>query len=104
MPRARTPSPSRAAERLREYLDIIELKQIKQGKVLRYDIYRRAGNQYQTDSVIKYLMENRLIIGNKKEGYQLTKKGQVWHEILKKHRDLVGVLTRELSGTRRKQL
>ena len=104
MPRARTPSPSRAAERLGEYLDIIALKQIERGKVLRYDIYRRAGNQYQTDSVIKYLMENRLIMGNKKEGYQLTKKGQVWHEILKKHRDLVGVLTRELSGTRRKQL
>jgi len=104
MPRARTPSPSRAAERLRESLDIIELKQIERGKALRYDIYRRAGNQYQTDSVIKYLKENRLIIGNKKEGYQLTKKGQVWHEILKKHRDLVGVLTRELSGTRRKQL
>jgi predicted transcriptional regulator len=104
MPRTRTPPPSRAAERLREYLDIIALKQIERGKALRYDIYRRAGNQYQTDSVIKYLMENRLIMGNKNEGYQLTKKGQVWHEILKKHRDLVGVLTRELSGTRRKQL
>ena len=104
MPRARTPSPSRAAERLREYLEIIELKQIKHGKALRYDIYRRAGNQYQTDSVIKYLKENNLIKGNKKEGYHLTKKGEVWHEILKKHRDLVGVLTRELSGTRRKQV
>jgi len=104
MPRSRTPSPSRAAERLREYLDIIALKQIERGKTLRYDIYRRAGNQYQTDSVIKYLTENRLIQGNKKEGYSLTKKGQAWHDILKKHRDLVGVLTRELSGTRKKQL
>ena len=104
MPQARTPSPSRAAERLREYLDIIAVKQIERGTAVKYDIYRRAGNQYQTDSVIKYLKENRLIIGNKKEGYQLTKKGQMWNEILKKHRDLVGVLTRELSGTRRKQL
>jgi len=104
MPRARIPSPSRAAERLREYLDIIESKQIEHGKALRYDIYRRAGNQYQTDSVIKYLKDNNLIKGNKKEGYQLTKKGEVWHEILKKHRDLVGVLTRELSGTRRKKV
>ena len=104
MPRSRTPSPSRAAEKLREYLDIIASKQIERGKALRYDIYRRAGNEYQTDCVIKYLMENRLIKGNKKEGYQLTKKGQVWHEILKKHRDLVGVLTRELSGIRWKQL
>jgi hypothetical protein len=58
MPRTRTPPPSRAAERLREYLDIIELKQIKRGKALRYDIYRRAGNPYQTDSIIKYLKEN----------------------------------------------
>lgn len=103
MPRTRTPPPSRAAERLREYLDIIELKQIKRGKALRYDIYRRAGNPSQTDSIIKYLKENGLIKGNKKEGYKITKKGEVWHEILKKHRDLVGVLTRELSGTRRKQ-
>jgi predicted transcriptional regulator len=103
MPRTRTPPPSRAAERLREYLDIIELKQIKRGKALRYDIYRRAGNPYQTDSIIKYLKDNGLIKGNKKEGYKITKKGEVWHEILKKHRDLVGVLTRELSGTRRKQ-
>ena len=103
MPRTRTPPPSRAAERLREYLDIIELKQIKRGKALRYDIYRRAGNPYQTDSIIKYLRENGLIKGNKKEGYQITKKGEMWHEILKKHRDLVGVLTRELSGTRRKK-
>lgn len=103
MPRTRTPPPSRAAETLREYLDIIELKQIKRGKALRYDIYRRAGNPYQTDSIIKYLKDNGLIKGNKKEGYKITKKGEVWHEILKKHRDLVGVLTRELSGTRRKQ-
>jgi Mn-dependent DtxR family transcriptional regulator len=101
--RSRRPPPSRAAERLREYLDIIESMQVKRGYALWYDIYRRAGNPYQTDSTIKYLEENGLIEGNKKEGYRKTKKGESWHQILKKHRDLVGVLTRELSGDRRKR-
>ena len=102
MHRSRRPPPSRAAERFREYLDIIDLMQAKRGKTLWYDIYRRAGNQYQTDSTIKYLEENSLIEGNKTDGYRKTKKGETWHEILRKHRDLVGVLTRELSGDRRK--
>jgi Mn-dependent DtxR family transcriptional regulator len=101
--RSRRPPPSRAAERLREYLDIIESMQVKRGYALWYDIYRRAGNSYQTDSTIKYLEENGLIEGNKTEGYRKTKKGESWHQILKKHRDLVGVLTRELSGVRRKR-
>ena len=103
MRRYRSPPPSRAAERLREYLDIIESMQVKRGYALWYDIYRRAGNQYQTDSTIKYLEENGLIEGNKTDGYRKTKKGESWHEILMKHRDLVGVLTRELSGGRRRR-
>ena len=98
------PSPSRAAERLKEYLDIFDSAEAKRGKTLRYDIYRRAGTQWQTDRVIKYLEENGLIKGDKSEGYQKTEKGQVWHDILKRHSDLVGVLTRELSGERRKRL
>jgi hypothetical protein len=44
------------------------------------------------------------VIGDKEEGYTLTKKGTTWYEILSKHSDLVGVLTRELSGDRRKSL
>jgi Mn-dependent DtxR family transcriptional regulator len=98
------PSPSRAAERLKEYLDIFDSTQVKRGKTLWYDIYRRAGTQWHTNQVIKYLKENGLIKGGKSEGYQKTKKGEIWHDILKKHRDLVGVLTRELSGDRRKRL
>jgi Mn-dependent DtxR family transcriptional regulator len=98
------PSPSRAAERLKEYLDIFDDANAKRGKTLWYDIYRRAGNQWHTEQMIKYLTENGLIEGNKAEGYQKTKKGEIWHDILKKHRDLVGVLTRELSGDRRKRL
>jgi hypothetical protein len=97
------PSPSRAAERLKEYLDIFDVAHAKRGKTLRYDIYRRAGTQWQTDRVINQLKENGLIKGNKSEGYYKTEKGQTWHEILKKHADLVGVLTKELSGDRRKR-
>jgi hypothetical protein len=103
LPRRRAPPPSRAAERLKEYLDIFDSSQKQRGKTLWYDIYRRAGNQYQTDSVLGYLKENELIEGNKKDGYQKTEKGEVWHSILKKHSDLVGVLTRELSGKRRRR-
>jgi len=54
--------------------------------------------------VIRCLEENGLIRGTKNEGYLLTEKGEMWHYILKRHRDLVGVLTRELSGDRRKRL
>ena len=99
------PSPSRAAERLKEYLDIFDSTKAKErGKTLRYDIYRRAGNQWQTEQMIKYLKDNGLIKGDKSEGYHKTEKGEIWHDILKKHSDLVGVLTRELSGDRRKRL
>ena len=97
------PSPSRAAERLKEYLDIFDVAYAKRGKTLRYDIYRRAGTQWQTDRVINQLKENGLIKGNKSEGYYKTEKGQIWHQILKKHADLVGVLTKELSGDRIKR-
>jgi len=103
MPRSKRPPPSRAAERLREYLDIFDAMEAKRGKTLWYDIYRRAGNPYQTDNTIKYLEENGLIEGNKTDGYRKTERGDIWHEILRKHRDLVGVLTRELSGYRRKR-
>ena len=98
------PPPSRAAERLREYLDILYNNQASKGKALWYDMYRRAGNQYQTDQVIEYLTLNGLVTGDKEDGYILTKKGETWREILGKHSDLVGVLTRELSGERRKSL
>ncbi|WP_424359232.1 winged helix-turn-helix domain-containing protein [Methanocella sp. MCL-LM] len=103
MVRSRSPPPSKAAERLREYLDIVKLAEVERGKALWYDIYRRAGNQYQTDSMIQYLQDNGLVDGNKEDGFHLTEKGQTWHDILKRHRDLVGVLTRELSGDRRKE-
>lgn len=103
MARKKSPPPSKAADRLKEYLDIISSMQVQRGRALWYDIYRRAGNQYQTESMVNYLLENGLIEGNKEEGYKKTAKGEAWHDILKKHRDLVGVLTRELSGDRRKQ-
>jgi Mn-dependent DtxR family transcriptional regulator len=103
MPRTHSPPPSRAAERLKEYLDIVKTAQTQKGKAVWYDIYRRAGNQYQTNQTIEYLQNNGLISGNKEEGYTLTEKGQVWYDILRKHQDFIGVLTRELSGERKKR-
>ena len=99
----KSPSPSKAAKRLKEYLDIFDVGYAKRGKTLRYDIYRRAGTQWQADRMIEYLEKNGLIEGDKTEGYYKTEKGEVWHSILKKHNDLVGVLTRELSGDRVKR-
>lgn len=98
------PPPSRASERLKEYLDIFDTSKAQRGKTLYYDIYRKGGNQWHTEQWIKYLTENGLITGDKANGYQKTEKGEIWHSILKKHSDLVGVLTRELSGSRRKRL
>jgi Mn-dependent DtxR family transcriptional regulator len=86
-------------------LDIFDAPKAKErGKTLWYDIYRRAGNQWQTARMITYLKDNGLIEGEKSAGYQKTAKGEIWHDILKTHSDLVGVLTRELSGDRRKRL
>lgn len=103
MPRSKAPPPSKAAERLLEYLEIACTMQAQRGKALWYDFYRRAGNPYQTDRNIDYLIDNGLIKGNKEDGYLMTEKGDIWYDILKKHRDLVGILTRELSGDRRKE-
>jgi Mn-dependent DtxR family transcriptional regulator len=103
MPRNSSPPPSRAAERLKEYLDIIQSAESQKGKALWYDVYRRAGNQTQTDHTIEYLQKNGLISGSKEDGYALTEKGHLWYDILRKHQDFVGVLTRELSGDRKKR-
>jgi Mn-dependent DtxR family transcriptional regulator len=102
MARTHSPPPSRAAERLKEYLEIVKTAQAQKGKAVWYDIYRRAGNQCQTNHTIEYLQNNGLIVGDKEEGYTLTEKGQVWYDILRKHQDFIGVLTRELSGERKK--
>jgi predicted transcriptional regulator len=69
---------------------------IRQGVAKRYDIYRRAGNESQTDRVIKYLEENGLMEGDDDSGYRLTKKGEDLHGVLKR-RDLLSLLTRDLS-------
>ena len=97
MHRKRKPSPTKSADRIKEYLEIIDKKEIDREKAKRYDIYRRAGSEAQTDRVIKYLLETGLILGSDEEGYIKTSKGNDLVSILKK-RELVGILTRELSG------
>jgi predicted transcriptional regulator len=98
----RKPPPTKSADRVKDYLEIIEKKEIEAGKAKRYDIYRRAGSEAQTDRDIKYLLETGLIIGNDEEGYKKTNKGNDLLSILKK-RELVGILTRELSGKKIKR-
>jgi len=56
-------------------------------------------NEAQTDRMIKYLMNNRLI-EEFNEGYRLIQRGIDFLEILRKHREIVGLLTKELSGDR----
>ena len=81
MRRRRKPPPTKSADRIKDYLEIIDSKEIESGKAKRYDIYRRAGSEAQTDRDIKYLLETGLIVGNKKEGYIKTKKGILVYNI-----------------------
>lgn len=102
MYRKRKPPPTQSADRIKDYLEIIEKKEIEAVTAKRYDIYRRAGSEAQTDRDIKYLLETGLITGNDKEGYKKTNMGNDLLSILKK-RELVGILTRELSGKKIKR-
>jgi len=95
-----TPTPSKSSTMVKEYLEIIDSRQRINQRAKKFDIYRRAGSEAQTIRMIKYLKEKaNLIEGNDKIGYIKTKKGEELFEILKK-RDLVGILTRDLSGRR----
>lgn len=102
MPNVPAPAPSKSAERFKEYLEIVKTAQDKQGFARRYDIYRRAGSEEQTDREIRRLRNHNLIEGDDQLGYRLTKKGEDWLGILIQHRELVGLLTTELSGDRAK--
>ncbi|MFB3889960.1 MAG: hypothetical protein ACE14S_10750 [Candidatus Bathyarchaeia archaeon] len=104
MHREPAPPPSKSADRLKEYLEIIKAAQEKQGYARRFDIYRRAGSEAQTDRVLRQLEDYFLVKGNKEVGYCLTEKGESWLVILRQHRDLVGVLTRKLTGDRPRAL
>lgn len=93
MRRQRSPPPSKSAEKLTEYLEIVKTAQDKHGFAKRYDVFRRAMNEAQTTREIRHLEEDGLIEGDDNKGYRLTKRGETWLELLKEHRDLVGALT-----------
>jgi hypothetical protein len=95
----KSPPPSKSAERIRIYLELIESSVLERGYAKRYDILRKTMNEAQTDRMIKYLMNNRLI-EEFNEGYRLIQRGIDFLEILRKHREIVGLLTKELSGDR----
>jgi Mn-dependent DtxR family transcriptional regulator len=98
------PPPSESANRVKEYLEIVSSAQAKQGFAKRYDFYRKAMNEAHTSHIIKYLKEDRgWIEGNDHSGYRLTKNGEDCLYVLRKHSDLIGVFTRELSGKRIKR-
>ena len=99
MPRRRAPPPTKSADMVKDYLDLINAKQAKRGRALRYDIFRRAGSGPQTDRMIKRLKGWGFIEGNDKDGYRKTKRGEEMHKMLQQ-RELIGILTRDLTGPR----
>lgn len=99
----KNPPPSDSANRLKEYLEIIANAESTQGSARRWDIYKRAMNEAHTDHWLSYLRDRGLIDGDKISGYNLTQKGKDWLALLKTRADLVGVLTREFSGSRMKR-
>jgi Mn-dependent DtxR family transcriptional regulator len=103
MHRKSSPPPSESSERVREYLEIVNSAQTKQGFAKRYDFLKKAMNEAQTERMIKYFKYNGLITGDDDKGYCLTKNGKDFLEILQKRSFLVGLLTRELSGKRIKR-
>lgn len=90
--------PTKSAIMLKEYLDVIMSKSKKRQIVTRYDIYRRAGNESQTDKMIKFLTDKGLII-EEKNGFLLTKLGEDLRNTMEK-RELLTILTRDLTGSR----
>jgi Mn-dependent DtxR family transcriptional regulator len=103
MPRKAPPPPSKSAERLLGYLEIVESAQAQRGYAKRYDLFKKAMNTAYTSYVISYLKDAGFIKGDDEGGYRMTKEGEFCLEMLKKHRDLVGAFTRELAGDRIKR-
>jgi Mn-dependent DtxR family transcriptional regulator len=97
---AKSPPPSASADRTKEYLEQIESYcKSDKGYATRFDISRKSMNNSQSDRMINYFLKDHLI-EEFNAGYRLTKKGVQFLEILRKHRELVGILTQELSGRR----
>jgi Mn-dependent DtxR family transcriptional regulator len=99
------PQPSGSAKQLKEYLEIIaNAQESQQGAARRWDIYKRAMNETQTDRWVAYLIDRGLMVGDNTNGYKLTPKGIIWLDLLREHADLVGALTQELYGNRMRRL
>jgi len=92
------PPPSKSAERVIQYLEIIEKATSEKGFAKRYDIFKKAMNNAYASYVIKYLKGSGLVKGDDEEGYILSKSGRDLLDLSRKRRGLIGLLTRELSG------
>jgi Mn-dependent DtxR family transcriptional regulator len=96
--RKSSPPPSKSAERVIQYLEIIEKATNDKGFAKRYDIFKKAMNNAYADYVIKYLKNSGWVQGDDEKGYTLSKIGKDFLDLSRKRRDLIGQLTRELSG------
>lgn len=93
--------PSKSADRVMEYLEIVSSAEAKQGFAKRYDFFKKALNEAYTDFIISFLKDRRLIKGDEEKGhYWLTENGKTVLALCKEHRDLVGLFTKDLSGPR----
>lgn len=96
------PPPSKSAERVLEYLEIVKSAQDKQGFAKKWDFMKKAMNESQANRMIRNFLDWRFVSEDANGRYQMTKNGEDMLEILRK-RHLVGLLTRELSGDRIKR-
>lgn len=99
MRRNRYPPPSKSAERVLEYLEMIKLAQDKEGFAKKYDFLRKAMNEAQANRMIKTFTDWGFISESADGKYHITRIGEDMLELLRK-RHLVGLLTKELSGDR----
>jgi len=97
------PLPSKSADRVMEYLEIVDSAQLRQGFAKRYDFFKRTPNEAYTSFIIGYLKDNLLTKEVGEEKYCLTKKGETCLHIMRRNRDLVGLFTQDLSGDRIRQ-
>jgi hypothetical protein len=93
--------PSKSASRAMEYLEIVSSAEAKKGFATRYDLFKKALSEAYTDFVISWLKDRRLIKEGEDVGhYLLTENGKTSLNLYRKHHDLVGLFTTDLSGPR----
>lgn len=99
MSKKRSPPPSKSSVRVKIYLEMVKKAQTEKGSASSYDFLKMAMNETQKIRMIEYLLNGRLISGDEKTGYVLTKNGELYIELFRNPL-IVGQLTQELSRDR----